>query len=60
MNVYDLRVISWYFRVIGTLNKIDFELLTEDQVKDIDYAIAVKKYMLYTGQSSRLAWPKQG
>jgi len=49
-NVADLRVVCWYFRVIDVLNNIDFELLTQNQVQNINYAIAVKKYMLYPGQ----------
>lgn len=48
--VRDIKVVCWYFRVISILNKIDFEMLTEQQVEDIHYAIGNKKYMLYPGQ----------
>jgi hypothetical protein len=49
--VNDLKVVCWYFRVIASLNKIDFQLLTDKQIKDIDYAIATNKYMLFPGQT---------
>ena len=49
-HVPDFKVACWYFYVIHTLNKVDFQALTMEQVVQIDRAM-VNRYTLFPGQS---------
>jgi hypothetical protein len=46
--VDDFKVVCWYLQVINLLNKLDFDLITKQQVKQIDNA---QKYVLLPGES---------
>jgi len=48
-HVPDFKVVCWYFHVIATLNKIDFECLSMEQVVQIDRAM-INRYTLFPGQ----------
>lgn len=48
----DFKVVCWYFQVISLLNKIDFDFITHQQVQDIDYALATKKYIMLPGEKA--------
>jgi len=46
----DFKIITWYLHVVSILNKIDFELLTKQQVSDIDHAMKSYRYVLFPQQ----------
>lgn len=47
---YDFAVISWYFRCVNLLSKIDVDTLSQSFVDGTDNAMMTSKFVLYPGQ----------
>jgi hypothetical protein len=49
-NTEDFKIVTWYFRVVSTIDLIDFDPLTLDMLYQIDNALMTAKFVLCPGQ----------
>lgn len=51
LDTNDFQVFTWFFNVISIVQNIQFQPLSEDQVRSIDHAMMYQRHMLFSGQA---------